>query len=65
MSKIFTLKSKTHRGTAVVTTLGALLTFMPQVQAYMPPEYYGPTLIGIGFGFHILRNMTTQPIGDK
>ena len=65
MKTVFNPKSKTHLATATTAIAGSLLTFLPTVQAYYPPEYYGPTIIGLGVGFHVLRNVTTKPISEK
>ena len=65
MKTLFNPKSKTHIATTITAISGSLLTFLPTVQQYYPPEFYGPTLIGLGIGFHILRNVTKSPISEK
>ena len=64
-NQIFNKNSKTHWATVATGAAGSLLTFAPQVMAFVPVDYYGPIFIGLGVTFHVLRNVTATSIDQK
>lgn len=65
MKQLFNVKSKTHWVSTATAITGSLLTFVPQIMAFIPVEWYGPIFITLGVLFHILRNLTDTPIDEK
>lgn len=63
--KIYNPKSKTHNLGYLLGVAGGLLTFLPTVREFIPPETYGPLIVVVGVATVVLRNMTTAPIDDR
>ncbi len=63
--RLFNPKSKTHWASTSVAILGALMTFLPTVMSFIPIDFYGPIFIACGVAFHVLRNVTKDPIDAK
>lgn len=59
------LKSKTLVFGFLVTVLGAVQTYLPNVQALFDPVTYGVVTAAIGVLVIVLRAVTTQPLEDK
>ena len=65
IKKVYNPKSKTHNVAMITAIVGGLLTFAPQIMAFIPGDWYGPIFIGLGVAHIILRNVTTTPIEEK
>jgi hypothetical protein len=48
-----------------LVVVGALADTLPAIQAFISPQIYGYTLMGVGIICAILRFLTTQPLGKK
>jgi hypothetical protein len=58
-------KSRTVLFGFVVTLLGALQTYLPNIQEYIAPKTYGLLTAAIGITVIVLRFLTTVPLKQK
>ena len=58
-------KSRTVVFGFVVTLLGAVQTYLPNVQDYISPNTYGKLTLVIGVTIVVLRYLTTVPLQEK
>ncbi len=65
MKTLYNLKSKTHNAAMGVTFFGGLLTFLPTMRQFIPPDYFGAIMIFIGLAFHYLRSITVTSVEEK
>ena len=59
------MKSRTMWFSFALVVVGALADTLPAIQAFINPQVYGYTLMGVGIICAILRFLTTQPLGKK
>lgn len=58
-------KSKTLWFSGALVVLGFAEQHMQTIQAFVPQEYTGVLVSGIGFAVAVLRFLTTAPVSEK
>jgi len=59
------LKSKTVNFGLLLTILGGVQLYLPQLQALLTPTDYGVLTTVVGITVIVLRTVTSQPLSDK